>query len=102
MMGSLFRDRISSGYQKISIVLSRFFSKKTHDSRDKALSDLLLDTEAVEAITKVANAYKDNKLSAEDFVKTLGILGLKTAKAGYIGLEAEESLEADTMAQLQQ
>lgn len=97
MMGSLFRDRISSGYQKISIVLSRFFSKKTHDSRDKALSDLLLDTEAVDSITKVADAYKNNMLSTEDVIKTLGIVGLKTIKAGYIGLEAAETVEKETL-----
>jgi len=98
MMGSLFRDRISSGYQKISIILSRFFAKKTHDSRDKALSALLLDPDAIDTISKVADAYSKNKLSVEDFTKSIGMAGLKLGKAGYLGVAAAETVESDAMA----
>lgn len=97
-LGSLFRDRISSGYQKVSILLSRFFAKKTHDSRDSALSNLLLDTDALDGIIKVSDAYKANKVSSDDVKAAVGALGAKIVfKGGYFGASAGETVQTEEM-----
>lgn len=66
-VGSILRDRITSTTQKLLILLSRWFTKRTASRRDDDMINLMTSPEALDRLASTAKAYKDNYIDKNKF-----------------------------------
>jgi len=90
------RNRIISLPQKLAILGSRFFNKKTTESRDAAMEELFLDTRKLQTIADLAKAKRENKITVAKFTEGLwNLLNFSTTKS-YLRAEAGvDAMEQD-------
>jgi hypothetical protein len=70
-VGSLVRDRISSGAHKASILFSRWFTMRTAGRRDDEMASLLLNPAGMQRIADTARAQRENQIDISEAVRRI-------------------------------
>lgn len=93
-VGSILRDRISSTAQKLSILLSRWFTKRTSARRDTEIMSLLASPDALNRISSTASAYRANQIDAKEFLQritaAIPLTIVRTQSLAQTGAEVEK------------
>jgi hypothetical protein len=95
---SQLRQQIISMHQKIAVLGSRYFNKKTTDSRDAAVEAFMLNPDNVKPLAEMARLRKDNKITRDKFIEGVnGILHFSVQKAQLRGAAGAEVVSKEGM-----
>lgn len=99
---SQLRDRIRSRTQRATILGSRWFNKKTTDSRDRAMEELFIDPAKLQTIADLAKAKRDNKITVAKFAEGLvNVINFSVNKS-YLRADAGSDLMQEESTRFQE